>query len=319
MISSVWVALKVKNVDLVMGTSPPIFQAVSAWLVSVIKGCPFLLEIRDLWPEFAIDMGVLKNPQLIWVARKLERFLYARANQILVNSPAYRDYLLHMGVPEEKISFIANGVDPDMFHVQKVIGSLRREYGLEDKFVVTYAGAMGMANNLEVVLDAASILDDCPEIHFLMVGDGKDRPMLEQLADDKQLRNVTFTGTRPKSQMPETLAESDVCLAVLRDIPMFRTTYPNKVFDYMAAGRPVVLAIDGVIRQVVEAADGGIPVPPGNPEAMANAIRTLYQNRSRGEQMGQTAREYVVKHFNRNEQAREFGELMLQVGHGKAD
>jgi glycosyltransferase involved in cell wall biosynthesis len=143
--------------------------------------------------------------------------------------------------------------------------------------------------------------------------------MLEQLAVQKEVRNVTFTGTRAKSQMPEILAESDVCLAVLRDIPMFKTTYPNKVFDYMAAGRPVVLAIDGVIRQVIEAADGGIPVPPGNPEAMANAVRTLYSNRSRREQMGQTARDYVVKHFNRNEQAREFGELMLQIGQGKAD
>ena len=118
--------------------------------------------------------------------------------------------------------------------------------------------------------------------------------------------------------MPAILAESDVCLAVLRDIPMFRTTYPNKVFDYMAAARPVILAIDGVIRQVVEAADGGIPVPPGNPKAMADAVKTLYSNQPRSQEMGRTAREYVIKFFDRNQQAQQFGELIRQIGKIKA-
>jgi glycosyltransferase involved in cell wall biosynthesis len=310
MISSVWVALKVKNVDLVMGTSPPIFQAVSAWIISVVKWRPFLLEIRDLWPEFAVDMGVLKNPVLIWMARRLERFLYARANHLLVNSPAYRDYLLGLGIPASKISFIANGVDPDLFHVQRVNHGLRQEFHLEDKFLITYAGALGMANNLETVIEAAAKLEDIPDVHFLIVGDGKDRKKLEDLAAEKKVSNLTFTGVRPKSQMPEILAETDVCLAVLLDIPMFRTTYPNKVFDYMAASRPVVLAIDGVIRQVIEAANGGIPVPPGNPDAMANAVRTLYSDRQQAMQMGRSAREYVVKFFDRNQQAIQFSELL---------
>ena len=318
MVSSVWTALKEKQVDLVIGTSPPIFQAVSAWVISVIKWKPFLLEIRDLWPEFAIDMGVLKSPILIWVARRLERFLYARANHLLVNSPAYRDYLIGLGIPASKISFIANGVDPEMFHVEQQSDGLREEFHLQKKFLVTYAGAMGMANNLEVVLESAILLNDLPDVHFLMVGDGKDRTMLEALAKKWNVRNVTFTGSRPKSQMPAILAESDVCLAVLRDIPMFRTTYPNKVFDYMAAARPVVLAIDGVIRQVIEAADGGIPVPPGNPQAMAEAVRTLFSNRVRSAQMGRSAREYVIKFFDRNQQAHQFGELVDQIGKKRA-
>ena len=189
---------------------------------------------------------------------------------------------------------------------------------MSQKFLVTYAGAMGMANNLEVVLEAAALLTDLPDVHFLMVGDGKDRAKLEQLAGETGVKNVTFTGSRPKSQMPEVLAESDVCLAVLRDIPMFRTTYPNKVFDYMAAARPVVLAIDGVIRQVIEAADGGIPVPPGNPQAMADAVRALHANRERCRQMGESAREYVVKFFDRNQQAQQFGDLVHNIGQRRA-
>ena len=310
MVSSVWVALKVKNVDLVMGTSPPIFQAVSAWVISVVKWRPFLLEIRDLWPEFAVDMGVLKNPILIWLARRLERFLYARANHLLVNSPAYRDYLLGLGIPAAKISFIANGVDPDLFHVERTSNGLRQEFHLQNKYLITYAGALGMANNLETVIDAAAQLGDLPDVHFLIVGDGKDRKKLEEYAKEKNVTNLTFTGVRPKSQMPQILAETDVCLAVLLDIPMFRTTYPNKVFDYMASSRPVILAIDGVIRQVIEAANGGIPVPPGDPAAMAAAVRTLYSNRPQAEKMGQAAREYVVKYFDRNQQAKQFGELL---------
>jgi glycosyltransferase involved in cell wall biosynthesis len=319
MVSSVWTALKVKHVDLVIGTSPPIFQAVSAWVVSVLKWKPLLLEIRDLWPEFAVDMGVLRNPVLIWLARRLERFLYSRARHILVNSPAYRDYLINLGIPEAKVSFIANGVDPNMFGTATAAkptsaAGIRREYGLERKFIVTYAGAMGMANNLEIVLEAATKLDDVPDVHFLMVGDGKDRPKLETLAAELGVQNVTFTGSRPKSQMGDILNESDVCLAVLRDIPMFRTTYPNKVFDYMAAAKPVVLAIDGVIRQVIEAANGGVFVPPGNAQAMADAVRKLFANRDTGRSMGQSAREYVIRHFDRNQQAQRFGELVRRVG-----
>lgn len=318
MLTSIWTALKVKHVDLVMGTSPPIFQAVSAWMISVLKWKPFLLEIRDLWPEFAVDMGVLKNPVLIWLARRLERFLYARASHLLVNSPAYRDYLIELGVPASKISFIANGVDPGMFLVDIVGEDVRTQYNLTRKFIVTYAGAMGMANNLEVVLEAAALLNDLPDIHFLMVGDGKDRVKLGALAAQMGVQNVTFTGSRPKSQMPSILAESDVCLAVLRDIPMFRTTYPNKVFDYMAAARPVVLAIGGVIRDVVEAADGGIAVQPGSPQEMSEAIRTLYSDRERSRRMGRSARDYVVKFFDRNQQALEFGDLVQRMGSKKA-
>ena len=318
MLTSVWTAMSVKNVDLVIGTSPPIFQAVSAWIVSVIKWRPLLLEIRDLWPEFAIDMGVLKNPVLIWLAKRLERFLYARANHLLVNSPAYRDYLIGLGISPSKISFIANGVDPEMFQVENGIFDLRDEYKLHGKYIVIYAGAMGMANNLEVVIEAAALLANVPDVHFLMVGDGKDRSKLESLSFQANLANITFTGPRPKSEMPRILATSDACLAVLRDIPMFRTTYPNKVFDYMAAARPVILAIDGVIRQVVEAAAGGIPVPPGDPKAMADAIHSLYLNQARSTQMGQSAREYVIKYFDRNQQAQQFSKLIAQMGSKRA-
>jgi glycosyltransferase involved in cell wall biosynthesis len=314
MVSSVYAGMKAGPIDLVIGTSPPIFQAVSAWIVAVLRKRPFLLEIRDLWPEFAIDMGVLKNPVLIGLSRWLENFLYARADHILVNSPAYRDYVHSKGIALEKISLIANGVDPTLFDPLSGGGDIRQELALGgDCFVVTYAGALGMANDIPTALRAAERLRDHKNIRFLFVGDGKEQPNLKKMAEGKKLSNVTFTGARPKVDMPAILAASDACLAILMDIPMFRTTYPNKVFDYMAAARPTLLAIDGVIREVLEEAGGGIFVPPGDDEALAAAVLKLSTNPGLAREMGAAARAYVIHRFNRIDQAQEFVALVNRL------
>jgi glycosyltransferase involved in cell wall biosynthesis len=310
MVMAVWESHKVKHVNLVMGTTPPIFQAVSAWLITLILRRPFLLEVRDLWPEFAIDMGVLKNPILIRLSRWLEAFLYTRADHILVNSPVYRDYILNRGISSEKVSLIPNGADPAMFdpHIDGKV--ILQRLGLDGQYIVTYAGALGKANDLETILRAAGHLRDHKDIHFLLVGDGKERPRLEALAHEYGLENMTFMGALPKTDMPSLLAASDVCVATLMNIPMFRTTYPNKVFDYMAAGKPTILAIDGVIREVIEAANGGIFVPPGDDQALAEAIIRLHSDQPQAEQMGASARLYVEQHFNRRRQVQDFANLL---------
>jgi glycosyltransferase involved in cell wall biosynthesis len=313
MITSVFAAMRAGPVDLVIGTSPPIFQGISAWLIALLRQCPFVLEVRDLWPEFAIDIGVLRNPILIALSRWLERVLYTRAVHIIVNSPAYRSYLLEKGVVETKISLIPNGVDPDVFNVCVDKKLILNNFSIYDKFVVTYTGIFGLANDIETILRASKNLLHEKKIHFLLVGDGKERINLETKAKEMKLTNVTFTGLQPKAYIPEILAVSDVCIATLKDIPMFRTTYPNKVFDYMAAGRPTILAIDGVIREVVEDARGGVFVPPGNAEALAEAIRELSQNRQKAQAMGAAARTYVAKYFNRRQQATQFAALIQQL------
>jgi len=313
MVSSVLASLKAGRVDLVMGTSPPIFQAVSAWLVSQIRRRPFLLEIRDLWPAFAIDMGILRNPWLISLSRSLENFLYKQATHILVNSPAYEEYLKTKGVDPAKVTLIPNGVDPSMFVGEFHPVSLRKGWAVNGKFLVTYAGALGAANDIPVVLEAARALSKHHQIHLLLVGDGKERLNLECLAKAWGLRNVTFTGALPKKEMPAVLAASDACIAILKNIPMFKTTYPNKVFDYMAAARPTILAIDGVIRDVVEKAGGGIFVPPGDASALAYAVVTLEKDRAKAKAMGEAARAYVVEHFDRDKQSKEFVALLMTL------
>jgi glycosyltransferase involved in cell wall biosynthesis len=310
MVTSVWAGLRAGPIDLVMGTTPPIFQAVSAWLVALLRRRPFLLEIRDLWPTFAIDMGVLHNPLLIILAKWLERFLYAQATHLLVNSPAYRDYLIQKGVRADKITLIPNGVTTSMFDPDAKGEEVRQNWQLNGEFVVTYAGALGLANDIPTILRAAEQLREQTHIHFLLVGDGKERQQLERTAQQLKLSNVTFTGSVAKSRMPAVLAASDACVATLQNIPMFTTTYPNKVFDYMAAGRPTILGIDGVIRQVIEDAQAGIFVQPGDDKALANAVLTLANDRTKAQAIGASARAYVQKHFERSQQAEQFAELL---------
>lgn len=313
MFSSIWTALRVKDVDLILGTTPPIFQAVSAWVVAVLRGKPFLLEVRDLWPEFGISMGVLKNPLIIGLSRWLENFLYARASHILVNSPAYRDYMLAKGVPADKVTYIPYGTDVDMFNPSVDGLSIRRELKVEDKFVVLYAGALGQANDIDTLLRAAERLNGEETIRFVLFGDGKERTRLEAEAERMGLRNFIFAGTRPKKDMPFIVAAADACLAILQDIPAFRTTYPNKVFDYMAAGRASIIVIDGITRELIESSNGGVYVQPADDAMLAQKILELAQNPAQVKQMGVNAREYLVKNLDRRDKLNDTLKLLEEL------
>ena len=313
MFSSVWTALFVKDADIIMGTTPQIFQALSAWFVAWLRRKPFLLEVRDLWPEFGISMGVIRNPIVIAPARWLENFLYKHATHILVNSPAYKEYMVGKGVPEKKITFIPYGTDINMFNPSVDGSQVRKKFGLDDKFTVVYAGALGQANDIDTLLRAAMRLQDESNICFVMFGDGKERARLEAEARDKKLDNIIFAGTCPKKEMPFVLASSDVCLAILQNIPMFRTTYPNKVFDYMAAARATILVIDGVIREVIESSGGGIYVTPGDDQMLAKTILELSKDPQRTNQMGMDARAYLVKHLDRHDKLDETLQLLKNL------
>jgi glycosyltransferase involved in cell wall biosynthesis len=313
MFSSVWVALRVKDADLIMGTTPPIFQAISAWFVALVRRKPFLLEVRDLWPEFAISMGVIRNPVVIILAGWLEKFLYSRATHILVNSPAYKEYILGKGVPEKKITYIPYGTDINMFNPNTDGSSIRKKLRLKDEFLVLYAGAMGQAHDLYTVLRAAKRVNNEADVRFVFFGDGKERLNLERETQRLGLKNVLFAGVCPKKEMPFVIASADLCLAILQNIPMFRTTYPNKVFDYMAAARPTVLVIDGVIRKVIEASGGGVFVEPGNDELLAKTILELSKDPQRVKQMGENARAYLVKNLDRRDKLDETLQLLTSL------
>jgi glycosyltransferase involved in cell wall biosynthesis len=312
MVSSFLVGLRVRKVDLVWGTSPPIFQGVTAWLLARLKGVPFLFEVRDLWPAFAIQVGVLRNPLLIRLSEWLERFLYRRAERVMVNSPGFVEHVKARGA--RRVELVPNGADPTMFDPYASGANFRSAHGLEGLFVALYAGAHGMSNDLGIVLQAAGTLKSKrPDIAIVLLGDGKDKPALMAQAADLGLTNLRFIPPVPKSQMAEALAAADACIAILKPIPLYATVYPNKVFDYMAAGRPVILAIDGVIRQVVEAAEGGIFVPPGDAAALAEALCRLADDPAGARQMGQNARRYVEEQFERSALADKLAAILEEM------
>jgi glycosyltransferase involved in cell wall biosynthesis len=297
MISSFWIGLGVSHVDLVWGTSPPIFQGVTAWTLARIKGAKFLFEVRDLWPQFAMAVGVLKSPFLIRLSEWLERFLYRRADRVMVNSPGFIDHIKVRGAM--RVDLIPNGADPSMFDPEDDGRTFREANGLQGKFVVLYAGAHGMSNDLGVVLEAAKILLSEKNIQFVFIGDGKEKQALQVRARDMLLMNVMFLPSVPKAQMAHALAGANACVAILKPINEYKTTYPNKVFDYMAAGKPIILAIDGVIRDVVHKAHCGIFVQPGSAFEVVKAIRMLASNVEYGREMGSLGRKYLEKNFSR--------------------
>jgi len=314
MAASFFIGLGVKNVDVVWGTSPPIFQGFTAWLLARLKRVPFLFEVRDLWPQFAIAVGVLKNPLLIKLSLWLERFLYRRADQVVVNSPGYVAHVTERGA--RSVELVPNGADPGMFDPAETGSAFRTRHALSAKFVILYAGAHGLSNDLGVVLAAAKILQDLPgtpPVMFTFLGDGKEKPALQEQAAALGLANVLFLPPVPKTGMAAALAGADACLAILKPLDEYKTTYPNKVFDYMAAGRPVLLAIDGVIREVVESAGCGIFAQPGNPAALADAVQTLAADPGRSREMGFAGRKYLEEHFSRDKMAAKLLEVLISL------
>ena len=312
MVSAFFLGLGVRDVDLVWGTSPPIFQGWTAWMLARLKRVPFLFEVRDLWPTFAIAVGVLRNPLLIRLSLWLEGFLYRHADRVMVNSPGYVDHVREHGA--RRVELVPNGADPAMFDPAEDGSAFRRAHGLEGKFIALYAGAHGMSNDLGVVLEAAGLLARSnPDVQIVFLGDGKEKPALQRRAAELGLANVSFLPPVPKKEMAAALAGTDACIAILKPVEAYQTTYPNKVFDYMAAGRPVVLAIDGVIRQVIEAAGGGVFARPGDPAALAGAIRALAAEPRRSRAMGLAGRRYVEAHFSRAASAEKLWAILEEM------
>ncbi|MFH2038139.1 MAG: glycosyltransferase family 4 protein, partial [Chloroflexota bacterium] len=308
MVSSFIAGLSVHKVDLVWGTSPPIFQGFTAWLLAGLKGVPFLFEVRDLWPEFAIAVEVLTNRALIRLSLWLESFLYRHADRVIINSPGYETHVRQRGA--RHVELVPNGADPAMFDPLDRGETFRNLHHLNDKYVVLYAGAHGMSNDLGVLLESAHLLSDLPGIQIVLLGDGKEKANLQAQAAALNLSNVSFIASVPKDEITGAMAASDACVAILKPVQAYKTTYPNKVFDYMCAGRPVVLAIDGVIREVVEAGDCGIFATPGDPAALAQAVRSLAENPQRSREMGLNGRRYIEANFNRPLLAEKLAMLM---------
>lgn len=298
-IFSFFEAMKIKNIDLVWGTSPPLFQALTALFVAKLKNASFIFEVRDLWIDFAVELGILKNQMLINILRKLEKLIYKNADRIIVNSPGFIPFVSQY-VDKNKIFLIPNSVVTDDFEVSagKRV-EFRKKSGLLDDFIVMYIGNIGVANDMGTIIDSAQILKGYSDIKFVLIGGGIKKDKCKEELKRRDLDNIIIIDAQPKKNMPVILSSADVCIATLKSTSLFKTTYPNKVFDYMAAAKPVILAIDGVIKEVIKEANAGICINPGNAKEVAGAILKYYQSPELKKVHGVKGKEYVKKNFER--------------------
>jgi colanic acid biosynthesis glycosyl transferase WcaI len=301
--------------EAIIGTSPQMLAAVAGLGLAKLRRVPFILEVRDLWPESLIGVGLAGNKHPLYrLIGKLADMLYRHSDHIVVVSPAFKDYLhRHWGIPLDRMSIIVNGVEQDLFSPGEPDQQLLSEFGFAGKFVVSYIGTLGSAQGASTILQAAELLRHRPEIAFLLVGDGADRESIERQVRDQKLQNLKLLPQQPRSAVPSLIRSSKVCLVVLRGSEVFKTVIPTKMLEFMSCGRPVVVAVQGQAQEIVEAAQAGLCVPPEDPGALAAAVERLYKDEEERERLGRNGRHYVVRYFSREQTARDYIAVLQRV------
>lgn len=316
--SSIWAGLfKTKDkYDLILVTSPPLFVGITAYILSRFKRIPFVFEIRDLWPESAIDTGVVTNGLIIKFAYWFEAFIYRKASLINVLTPAFRDALIEKKkVPKEKIIFIPNAADfslsEDILETFDPI-EFRIKHNLDNHFVITYVGAHGVANHLIQLLDTAELLKDT-KVLFQLIGGGMQKQMLIDEAKRRRLDNVKFIDAVPKREVFKYIIASDLGTSALKRVDTFKTIYSNKTFDYMSCKKPILLVIDGVSRDLIEEAICGMFAEPEKPNDIAAKIKIYLDDPGLIKMHGENGYRYAKVHFDRKKLAVQYLEYLKLV------
>lgn len=289
--------------DIIVVTSPPLFVGIIAYILSIFKRTPFVFEIRDLWPESAIDTGIITNKWIIKFAYWFEGFIYKKAKKINVLTPAFKKILIDKKqVPVSKIIEIPNAADFEMSDdlIENFdIDSFKEKEGWKNKFVITYVGAHGVANGLHQILETAVKLKET-NVLFVLVGDGMKKNDLKDKAKELNLKNVIFYDPVPKKDVLKFVCASDMGASVLIKNDTFKTVYSNKTFDYMSCKKPIFMAIDGVSRELLEEANAGIFVNPEDPEDFSNKIKYYLENYNLIKEQGESGYQYAKSNFDRN-------------------
>ncbi|MGW3612310.1 glycosyltransferase family 4 protein [Micromonospora sp. NPDC005163] len=299
--------LRQPRLDVVYASSPHLLAGVSGWIVAAVRRVPFVLEIRDLWPRVLVDMGRFAETSLTYRAlERVERFLYRRAHRVVIMAPGVRAAVEGKGAAPEKIAFIPNAADPEDFVPSADRDELRRRYGFTRRTAI-YAGAHGPANGLDLLLDAAKAV---PDLDVVLVGSGVEKPRLQVAAHG--IRNVRFLDPVPKTEIPDILHAADIGLHVLADVELFRVgVSPNKVFDYMAAGLPIVTNSPGTVGDLVMGAGAGYLTAPGN---LAHGLSQMYQASSEElTKMGAAGRRWIRENQSRTAMSRALGQLLAPL------
>lgn len=299
--------------DVVVATTPPLTVAAAGLTLSRLKRAPFVVDVRDLWPEAAAALGEISNPLLYRAAARLEHAVYRGARAITATTEPFCASIAAHG-SAATVTHVPNGTRPDLFiSTPEARAAFRQRHDFGDRFVVAYIGLHGIAQGLEVVLEAAPSL---PEALFVLVGEGPRKRALVEECERRGCRNVRFFDEVPSAKVADVMAAADALLVTLSAAPVFKTFVPSKMFDAMAAARPVLLMVDGEARRILEASGAGVYAPPGDAGRLAAAVTALQRNPVERERMGAAGRAFVTAHYDRRAQAARFARIVAAAAEG---
>jgi colanic acid biosynthesis glycosyl transferase WcaI len=293
---------RLPRADIVMSTSPQFFCGLAGWFFKRRKR-PWVLEIRDLWPESIVTVGAMRRGTAIRAIEKVEAFAYRKADLVVSVTDGFVPHIRARRA-EGPIAVIKNGVDLSRFASDPAAADgFRAKHGLTGKFVASYVGTHGMAHGLQAVIAAAERLRDRNDIAFLMVGGGAERGAIKALRDAKGLTNIIMLGQLPKRAMPAVWGASDAALVLLKRVDTFKTVLPSKMFEAMALGVPIILGVEGEAKTLMDEAGAGIAITPEDDAELAAAIERLADDRALGRGIGASAQVFVRAQFDRQKLA----------------
>jgi len=288
-----------KGADVIVSTSPPFFTVCAAFVVSKWHRVPYVFEVRDLWPAIFKELGVLTNPYILWFLERIELFLYRHAALIVPVTDTFSETLQARGIPRQKLFVVKNGVNPSRYHPKPVPEDLKAALGLTGKFIVGYMGAHGISHALIKVIDAAERLAYERDIHFLFIGEGAEKGLLQKAVSDQGLTNVTFVSGQDKAKVPDFYAVMDTSLVPLRNIALFKGFIPSKMFEIMGMERAIIGMLDGEPAKILSSA-GALVGPAEDVDQLCANILRLYQDPTLKQAIAKKGREFVMREFNRD-------------------
>jgi len=296
-------AAKQKDVDIVYATSTPLTIGYVAMRLKAKKKWRYVFEVRDLWPEFPIQIGAIKNKLAIWYLRRLERHIYERSEHVVALSPGMQEGVIAAGTPKEKTSMIPNMSKPDKFFPHEPNLEIAKQFGLDlQKFNLIHFGSMGKANGLTYIIDAAKIMQDkgVSDVNFVFMGDGATEPILKKMMEEYGLKNVQFLGLHPMATLAEVVNLCDASITSFLNLPILKTNSPNKMFDSLSAGKPIIVNSSGWTKDLVEKDDCGFFVNPDDPNDFVEKL-LLYKNEPETlKRWGENARRLSLEVFDKN-------------------
>jgi colanic acid biosynthesis glycosyl transferase WcaI len=306
--------LLVKKPDVLLAPSPPLTIGVHAWLLSLWHRAPFVYNVQEIYPDVAVRLGMLRNRQIIRAMAWLEIFVYRRSRVITVISEWFRRALVAKGVPTDAVRVIPNFVDTALMQPGERPNAFSTAHNLDGKFVVLYAGNIGLTQDFASVLTAAHNVMHLSDMHFVMVGGGARWAWLQDQLRQRNLKHVTLLPHLHHSRTPPMYAASDLCLVPMKP-GMAQETFPSKIYTIMAVARPVIVAseADSELSWLVETVDCGWAIPPADAEALTTALAYAYHHRAEMQRKGQRGREYVVTHRSRQAIAQQYHNLISEL------